>query len=205
MMLLFQKDQEVCVKEQKFCDLLIALSLTVTNHLEYVDGATTQEQWNDLKCNGIENRDNLSALSVGRMLNMTEPDEMHIGTVIPELFRTIPILRHYWSITKLNQKSVWVKRLTPIKMSTFLENLNKKKPADLKQTTLSQYDIVMENSAKAPGETTDSTSPSGKAEVQLDTVVNDDDDFVVAKTQFLQQLLHLHLHKARLHRMHLVC
>ena len=86
MTLSFQKDREVCVKEQKFRDLLIALSLTVTNHLEYVDDATTQEQWNDLKCNGIENRDNLSALSVGRMLSMTEPDEMHIGTVIPELF-----------------------------------------------------------------------------------------------------------------------
>ena len=137
----FPKNRDVCVTQREFRDLILALSLTITNHLSYVDDLDTLEQWNDLKCNGIDNKDNLTVVSVGRMLDMTDSNNIELGTVIPRLFEAIPILKHYWILAKTNKKSVYVRRTTTINMSTFLETMGRKQQK-LKQTTLSQFDIA---------------------------------------------------------------
>ena len=92
----FPKNCEVFITNCKCCNFMLALSLTVTNQLTYIDDpADTLEQWIYLKCNGIDNKDDLTIVAVGHMLDMTDSNNIELDTVIPSLFNAVPILKHY--------------------------------------------------------------------------------------------------------------
>ena len=140
MTLSFPKSTAVLVRDREFRDLLQALIATIDNHLKYVDDSITQDQLYDLECNGIRKHDTLTVTTVAHMLSVVNKDDMFVGPVVQELFKTIPILSHYWMITKLNKKSVYIKRLTNVNLAKTLEKLHAPPATKLKQTTLTHFD-----------------------------------------------------------------
>ena len=93
MTITFPKKQKTLIQNHSFRDLIVAISKTVDSHLQFVDDAVTLGQWNDLVYNGIRNHDSLTVSTVARILNITDKTDMEIGKVIPELFRSIPVIK----------------------------------------------------------------------------------------------------------------
>ena len=140
MVALFKKNAVVQVKQKEFVSLILELNTTIENRLQYVDDPVTEATWKDLVCNGIKKQELLTVTDVAHMLDMTDQNTMQLAPVINTLFTTIPVLRHYWSIEKLNTQSVWIKRLPNVNIRD-LHNKLKSPSQDHKekvQTTLIQ-------------------------------------------------------------------
>ena len=111
MTLTFPKNQQVHVIEKEFTELMLHFVTAIENHLTYTDGdEVTEVVWNDLKCNGIDNAEFHTIQDVAHMLEITDEKDMNIGHVVEMLFETVHILKYYFTLIKVNVKSVKIKR-----------------------------------------------------------------------------------------------
>ena len=84
-------------------DFIQAITATITNHLKYSDDKETRERWNDFMCNGITSTKPITATVLARILEITdETKTSHMGHIVDVLFKELPILKHYWQLTKVN-------------------------------------------------------------------------------------------------------
>ena len=142
----FPNDKSVKVTKTEFASLILALNETIKNHIQYVEDEVTQTTWKDLECNGISKKELLTVTGVAHMIDMTDTSQMTLARVISNLFTLVPVLKHYWMITKLNTQSLYIERKSNVNISTLFDKLKRTsaastpvtKPRAKVQTTLTQ-------------------------------------------------------------------
>ena len=139
------KNKEVTVRQKEFPSFLQHVIRTIEDHLQYTEqDAVTETVWNDFKCNGIIDDSLHNIESIAHLLQITDPADMTLGNVIVQLFESLKVLRHYYAITKVNEKSVKIRCIVINDMKRFFNDLNNdvvtKQPsvstANAKQTVL---------------------------------------------------------------------
>ena len=91
------------VTTKDFFPLIEVLTTTIENHLQYVEDEATSHIFSDLVCNGIKKKEILTVTAVAHMLDMTDKNKMQLAPVISSFFETIPVLQHYWQLTKVKE------------------------------------------------------------------------------------------------------
>ena len=119
------KNQVVTVHQNNFSAFLQHIIRTLEDHLQYTEhDSVTETAWNDFKCNGIMEESLQNIESVAHLLQITDTTQMTLGNVIVQLFESLKVLRHYYAITKVNEKSVKIRRLVINDMKKFFEDLH---------------------------------------------------------------------------------
>ena len=120
------KNQVVTVHQNNFSAFLQHIIRTLEDHLQYTEhDSVTETAWNDFKCNGIMEESLQNVESVAHLLQITDTTQMTLSNVIVKLFELLKVLRHYYAITKVNNKSVKIQRLVINDMKKFFEDLHK--------------------------------------------------------------------------------
>ena len=184
-MLTLHKNQEVLVPVREFSALVEHFITTIENHISYtVDDTETIKTWNNLVCNGFTDQKFQTVTAVAHMLLIKEPSDMTMGNVITTLFQTLPVLNHYFAITKINEKSIRVKRLVindmnklfqDIKHRTTINNAIEKSKQTV-QSTLTQFQSEKEKSTIITTNETESKDSSTGPEPAPEHIVNAKDE-----------------------------
>ena len=171
----FPKMKEVQVRTTNAMnDLLQELTATVENHLQFVDDPTTETRWGDLVCNGLTSVKPITLPVFAQILDITDEETAtQMVSMIQILFDAIPILKSYWQLTRVNLKSVYVKRLNIDNAKKVLKQLSKTSDGTATvtkkvQATLTQSDFVT-SSRNSVQETPSKTKPDRKSTLDLKT------------------------------------
>lgn len=141
------KGKEETVLTKEFSQLIQELTNTIENHLQFVeDDKETDVTWTNLKCNGIMETEFQTVDDVAHMLAITDRNDMTMGKVITTFFDTLPVLKHYFEITKVNKKSIKIRRIVIKDMKKLFEDIQHRNkfinapttPAPKVQPTLTQ-------------------------------------------------------------------
>ena len=136
------KNLVVTVTQRDLSQFLSHVSQTVQHHINYTENdEVTEQAWKELVSNRINKARFHSVEDVALMLQVLNPKSMNLGDVISCLFEKVPVLERYYTITKVNAKSVKVKHIVINDMRKFLlqqrETVVAPVPAT-KQTMLTQ-------------------------------------------------------------------
>ena len=109
----FPKQTDVQVRTNAaLYDLIREFVATIGNHLTYVDDSVTKQRWEDLVCNGIDIATSMTVGLLAQILDITDEEtSSQLSTVVQILFDELTVLKLYWSLTKVNLKSVCIQRL----------------------------------------------------------------------------------------------
>ena len=174
----FPTDTPVKVTEKEFIPLMEALVTTIENHLKFVEDDETEQVFTELVHNGIRKHETLTVTAVAHILNMTDKKFMQAAPVISKFFETVPVLSLYWTLTKLNVHSFYIKKIENENIKDLIDNMdrldNEPPKSEPKQTTMTQHMLtpprVKTTVAKldTPGITADSATPMASYTTEKD-------------------------------------
>ena len=119
------KNRDVTVHQGNFLSFLQQIIKTINDHLQYTENDTSTETiWNNFTCNGILDDSLHNVESVAHLLEITDTAQMTLGNVVVELFESLNVLRHYYAITKVNDKSIKIRRIVINDMKKFYNDLS---------------------------------------------------------------------------------
>ena len=190
----FPTTKSVKVTTKEFVPLIKQLVATIENHLAYVDDEDTEQIFADLVCNGIQKHEMLTVTAVAHMLNMTDMNNMYLAPVITAMFELVPVLKHYWKITKVNVQSIHIMKLDNVDVKILFDNMVKTTnnpsptPSKVVQTTMTQHlapgltdDDTLNADLSTPIATSNNTSPIDAKSPSDYIETRGSDDFIKPK------------------------